>query len=651
MHRPDRYAFGPFVLERSQQRVLTRDGPALALTPRVFAALLLFVEHAGELLDKDTLMAALWPGLVVEENNLSQVVSALRRALSDDAQGSRYIETVPRRGFRFVAEVVALDPAASGAQTRPIEPADAPALRASIAADEPAVELQAPPARRRWALSLIAGSALGATGLAWWCLRPTVRASGPARTTLAVLPFRPLAADGGDALLEVGMADSLIARLSMVPGLVVRSVGSVRHYVGADQDPLRAARELDVAWIVDGSLQRRDDRVRVTARLISSADGTAAWTGTFDEKFTGVFDVQDTISDRVAAEVSPWLAAHSGAPVEPSRLATGSTRNPDAYQLYLAARMHAQGVRTAGLKQSIALYNQAIEADPDYALAYAGLVEAHRRTLFGADAAPVDAFEPAKLAAHRALEIAPGLAEAHAGLGWIQYWYDFDWQGAVRTFRTAIRLNPNVPEAHFGLGMLLLSVFRQREEGYAHLKMARVLDPTSLIVNTIEASFLIDSGAVDQGAARLDRVQQIDPDFWVAAMVSADLALVRHRPDDALLAMRRACTLADGSSQPLAELGLYLAQHGGRAEAQTMLSQMLAQSRQRYVPPTTLAALQAGLGEIGSALATLERAFGVHDTRLIYLRGDDRWDTLRAEPRFVDLMKRMKLEPRPPLPN
>ncbi|MEO5771667.1 MAG: winged helix-turn-helix domain-containing protein, partial [Burkholderiaceae bacterium] len=243
---PDRLAFGDFVLERSQQRVTHRNGTQLNLTPRHFSALLLFAERAGQLLDKDTLMLALWPGLVVEENNLSQVVSSLRRALGDDTQGSRYIQTVPRRGFRFVAAVTALPDADELPHTDPLPHADLPAST-PVPPDDPSK-------RHTLRLALAAGATAVVAGTAWWVLRGTPAAAPATKSpTLAVLPFKPLVAEGRDELLEVGMADSLIARLSTVPGLVVRSVGSVLRYAGPAQDPVLAARELDVTWIVDGS--------------------------------------------------------------------------------------------------------------------------------------------------------------------------------------------------------------------------------------------------------------------------------------------------------------------------------------------------------------------------------------------------------------
>ena len=317
MSAPERLAFGDFVLQRSQERVLRADGSELALTPRLFKALLLFVDHPDTLLDKDRLMNALWPGLVVEENNLSQTISSLRRALGDEPAGSRYIQTVARRGFRFVAPVTALPPV----DAVPL-PTAAPALlpegfRRDIAAHDIAAHDTAPPgiaqpavaqpdiaqpdiaspthARRRLTLGLAAAAAALAAGAMAWLrgAAPTAPATpatpatmppisqvplapGTARATVAVLPFKPLALESRDELLEVGMADSLITRLSLVPGLVLRSVASVRRYAGGEQDPLRAARELDVDWIVDGALQRRGDQLRVSARLLRASDGSAA---------------------------------------------------------------------------------------------------------------------------------------------------------------------------------------------------------------------------------------------------------------------------------------------------------------------------------------------------------------------------------------
>ena len=623
-----RYAFGDFVLEPSQQRVRRVDGQTLNLTPRLFSALQLFVENAGQLLDKDTLMLALWPGLVVDENSLSQVVSGLRRALADDTVGSRYIQTVPRRGFRFIAAVTLLPDTAA-----PEAAGDSP-IDTSVGRGFE---------RRHWLRWALAGGAVaGLGGIAAWESRrvpTTVTAAQP--HTLAVLPFKPLVAEGRDDLLEVGMADSLIARLSTVPGLVVRSIGSVRRYVGADQDPLRAARDLDVAWIVDGSLQRRGDQLRVSARLLRAADGGAVWSGSFDEKFTGVFEVQDMISARVARVLTPSLELLADARRAPAGL--GGTRNTDAYQLYLAAARHGQDMRADGLRRSIALFNQALEIDPSYALAWAGLAETYRRSLFGADARPTEVFEPAAVAVQRALALAPNLAEARAEQAFRLYWFDFDWAGAEREFRRVLALNPNVAAAHFGLASLLLNQDRP-DEGFAQMRMARELDPMSPVLNTLEAAYLLAAERHDEARARLNRALDIAPRFWLAHITQGLLHLVDEQPDKAIAEMRTAVLLADGNSRPNALLGMYLARLGQTREARAILMQLLSLAKSRYVPPTSLAAVYAALGELGPALDALDQAFLTHDTRLAFLKDDSRLAALRKEPRFVALIHKLKLD-------
>lgn len=629
---PRRFEFGDFRIDGRQARAWGRDGAALALTPRLFDALLYFVEHPGEVLDKDTLMAALWPGLVVEENNLNQTISGLRRALGDDPQDSRYIQTVPRRGFRFVAEV------------RPLgEEAVAPPL--AEAAQPPASPGPARPARthRRgmWGASAGVIVALLLAFAAWqWSDRgadhaPVVTAEV---ATVAVLPFKPLVKDSRDEALELGMADSLIARLSTLPGVVVRSVGSVRRYGGMEQDPLAAARELQVDWVIEGTVQRSGEQVRVTARLLRVADGSARWSGRFDERFSGVFDLQDMISDRVAGVIAPRLSVRGR-----RGPAASGTQNPDAYQLYLAARLQAQGIRPAGLRKAIEFYRKAIELDPQFVQAHAGLADACRRLPFAADMAPAEAFEPARAAALRAIELDPTLAEGHAALGWIKFWYEWDWPGAERAFRHAIELNPNVAEAQLGLGHLL-SAQGRGEEGFAHIQRARELDPMSLITNTLEAGYLLGLGRRQEADRRIARALEIDPDFWVAHLTMASFHMADRQPGKAIESLRKAEQISEGSTQATALIGYALARNGQRAQAQVVLERLLALSRQRYIPPTSIAAVYAGLGDKTQALDWLERGYDQRDLRLSFLNVDGRWGSLREEPRFQSLLKILKLD-------
>ena len=636
-----RYAFGDFVLEPQQQRLSRRDGSALPLTPRPFSALVLLVERAGQLVDRDTLIEAVWPGVVVDDNSLSQVISALRRTLADDSVGSRYIQTVPRRGFRFIAAVTLLpapvDTAPIGADAaQRIAP---PAVPLSTSAST-VLPVSAP--RRRWLHGALAGAGLGLGGTAlWWWQRAPSPTPGPPASTLAVLPFKPLAADARDELLALGMADSLIAQLSTVPGLAVRSIASVRRYAGSEQDALAVARALDVAWIVDGSLQRHGERLRVTARLLRASDGSSAWSGRFDEQATSVFDMQDSISARVAQVLASTLTVGVGR-LTPSAH-PGGTRNPDAYQLYLAAGRQAQDMRADTLGRSIALYNQALEIDPAYALAWVGLAEAHRRLLFGADAVPSEVFDAAGLAVGRALAVAPELAEAHTEQAFKRYWFDYDWAAAEHGFRSALALNPNVVMARFGLASLLLNEGRV-EEGLAQMRTARELDPMSPVLNALESAYLLKAGQQEAGALRLQRAFDIAPNFWLP---HATRAVLLHQPSDpqqAVAGLQQAVALAGPNTRPAALLATCLAELGRPTEARRVLDGLLLLARQRYVPALSLAAAHAALGEVGPALAALERAHAARDPRLTLMKDDWGLLPLHREPRYQALLQRMKLD-------
>jgi DNA-binding winged helix-turn-helix (wHTH) protein/TolB-like protein/tetratricopeptide (TPR) repeat protein len=641
--------FEGFRVDVQRRRLLRADGTAIALTPKAFDTLLYLVQHPGDVVEKDALLAAVWPGVVVEDNNLSQAVSALRKALGDDPEAPRFIQTVPRRGFRFVAPVRQV--AASGRIGDATESSRVEANSAAATSTpqqhrvpEQTSPLQAGSRRRKLLIGGAAIAALGGGLGVWWLARwrdePPAGGGQPLQM-LAVLPFKPLVQEQRDEVLEVGMADSLIARLSTVPGLVVRSIGSARRYGGPTQDPLVAARELEVDWIVDGTVQRWGDQVRVTARLLR-ADGTARWSGSFDEKFTSVFDVQAMIADRVAGVLAPRLGAR-----DRQGHGSGGTHNADAYQLYLAARHAAQTLRPSGLAKSVVFYKKAIALDPNYARAYAGLAETYRRLPFGADTPPAEAFEPARAAALRAIEIDPGLAEGHAGIGWVKFWYEWDWPGAEKAFRRAIELNPSVWEAHLGLGHLLSSLGRG-DEGFAHIQRARELDPMSMITNTLEAGYLLGRGRRAEADQRLQRALELDPEFWVGHLTHASFYLADKQPAKALEALRTADRYSEGqSTQALALIGFLLGRTGQTEQAQAVLDRLLQLSRQRYVPPTSIAAVYTGLGDKGKALDYLERAYDVRDLRLAFMRIDGRRGPLKEEPRFLSLLKTMKLDTAP----
>jgi DNA-binding winged helix-turn-helix (wHTH) protein/TolB-like protein/Tfp pilus assembly protein PilF len=620
-------AFGEFRLDLVRRRLLDAEGAAIELSPRHFDALAYFVEHPGELLDKDRLLGALWPGQVVEENSLNKLVSALRKALGDDGEGKRFLLTVPRRGFRFVAEV------------RPVAAAETPPV--------PAVEATAPPSeptwrRRNWLAggAAAAAAAIGA-GLWRWRLRTDDRPA-EALTTLAVLPFRPLADTARDEVLELGMADSLITRLSAARGVIVRPVGAVRRYLARDTEPLRAAQELGVSWVLEGTIQRQGERTRVSARLLDVSSGAAVWSGSFDETFTHVFDFQEAISRRAAEVLMPRLGER-----DRGALGGSGTRNAQAYRLYLEARYHSLLFTPDAYGRAIALYEQAIAADPRYAYAHAGLADAHRRTQFTSNTAPRETFEKVRAAAQRAVELDPQFGDGLANLGWVAYWYDWDWPGAERTMRRALELNPSSVDGHYGVAHVCLSTGRYAE-ALASFSRAREVDPQSLITNTLEGGMLAMSGRVEEGLTRIRHAMQINPGFWIAHLFLGNVLFNIGRIDAALAALRQAVELSDDSAWASGPYGYALAQAGQVEPAREVLRGMQTRSRSGYVSPATLALVHTGLGEFEAALTALNRAHEARDIRLAFLQIDHRWEPLRGDARFAALAAKLKLDPRQP---
>lgn len=651
-------AVGDFRLDLDRRRLLDASGAAVDLSPRLFDALVYFVAHRGELLDKDRLLAALWPGQVVEENNLNKAVSALRRALGDDGDDKRYLLTVPRRGFRFVAEVrqaspgsaaEALAPAAASAAEALGVPPDSP-----TGATAPTAPASSQGRRRRPVLALAGAVAVAAvglgisTGLGVWRRGAEGQAGStrdpPPLTTLAVLPFRPLADGAGarDEVLELGMADSLITRLSAARGVIVRPVGAVRRYAGRDTDALQAGRELGVGWVLEGTVAQHGERLRATARLLDARDGSAAWSGSFDETFTHVFDVQESISRRVAEVLMPRLGEH-----ERGALGVAGTQSTETYRLYLEARYQSLLFRPDAYRRSIALYERALRADPRYAYAWVGLADVLRRELFTSNTPPRPAFERIRAAAERAVEIDPQYGDGVAMLGWVTFLFEWDWVRAERTFTRARELNPSSTDAHNGLAHIHLSHGR-RAEALLDFVRAREVDPHSVLQNTHEGGALAANGRTDEAIQRIQRALQIGPGFWIGHLFLGNLLFAIGQTDAALASLRRAVDLSGGSAWANGPLGWTLGESGRTDEARAVLSAMLAKAREGFISPAMVALVHVGLGERESALAALDRAYEERDIRLAFLHMDHRWNALRVESRFVALSHKLALDPKPP---
>jgi len=565
------YEFGDFSVDAARRQLRGRGGEPVPLTTKAFETLLYLVGRAGTVLDKDELMGAVWPDAAVEENNLTQAISSIRRALGESRADRRYILTVPGRGYCFVADV----------RTR------TPHAQTSTAS--------------------------------------SVR-------TMAVLPFQPLVAESRDSALELGMADTLIAKLSGRE-IIVRPINSVRKYVELDQDPLAAGHELGVELVLEGSIQRWGDSIRVTVRLVKTADGSSLWAGTFDEKFTGIFVVQDAIANKVAAALALRLGAE-----EQNHLTKRHTENVEAYHSYLKGRFHWNKRAPQDLRKSIEHFKQAIALDPSYALAYAGLADAY--TLLANAGSPAHEIMPkAREAAQQALSLDDGLAEAHAALGNIIIYYDYDFAGAEREHQRAIELNPNYATARHWYSELLMGLGRH-EEALAEIRRALEIDPLSLILNRQYGASLLFARRYDAAIAQMKKAVDLDSNFAVAHSTLSVAYWMNGDYAESVEELARFQELT-GGERTAALMRKSFAEGGWRG----FLRAMTGEPRPANLTPYNVATFHAALGEKDEAFVELNKSYQNREGILGLLKVDPRFDSLHDDPRFQDLASRFKIAP------
>ena len=454
---------------------------------------------------------------------------------------------------------------------------------------------------------------------------------------IAVLPFKPLLPDNRDQILELGMADTLIAKLSNSRQIIVSSLNAVRKYSGLEQDSSAAGRELQVSSVLEGNVQKVADRIRVTARLINVADGASLWAGTFDEKFTDVFAVQDAISQKVADALALRLSGE-----EKKRLTKRDTKNLEAYQLYLTGRYHYARLIPPEIRTAIGFYQQAIDLDPDYAPAYFGLAEANRSLAITSDVPSKDSLPQATAAARKALEIDDSLAEGHASLSFSLIWYEWDWVAAEREAKRAIALNPNSAYSHFALAQVLSDLGRH-DEAIAEGARAVELDPVFFLFSAIEGMFLHHARRDDEAIGRLEKTLQLDPTFWITHLILGKVYIQRRKYPEAVAAFVKARDLSHGNSEAIASIGYAAALAGDKAKARAVLDELKGLSVQHYIPPFNVAMVYTGLGDQNEALSWLEKACEERDVRVTILKVDPRWDSLRSNPRFIAILKRIGL--------
>ena len=621
------YEFGEFRIDVSKRLLTKRDGKAIPLTPKLFDTLLYLVRHRGKVIEKDELMREIWTDSIVEENNLNQNISTLRRVFGEKPGEHRFIVTIAGHGYRFVPDVkVVGESGGSELRTGPhkLEPIE-------IKENRP---IPGPYTGNRRSIALYVFVGLLALGLIAGVLyhskNLTSLVSHSRIKTIAVLPFKPLVAGSRNQALEMGMADALISKLAGGE-IIVRRLSSVSRYVALEQDSLIAGRELGAEIVLDGTIQTAGDRIRVSAELLRVGDGKQLWAGQFDESFADIFVVQDSISEKVAAAVKIPLG---------DKAKKHYTENVEAYQLYMKGRFHVLKTIKSETEIAVSYFQQATEADRNYALAYVGLADAYRGLAVGGEMPSAEFFPRAKAAANKAIEIDNTLAEAHAILGHVIFWYDWDWNAAENQYKRALELDPNSADS-LKFYAHLLSCTGRHSEALAKIKRAREIDPLNLGINALEGLFLLHAGQIDEAINSLQRTLELDPNYRLAHVFAARAYSEKGMFAEAVIESSKGRDLSAVSSEPIAFGAYALAKSGKVAEAQAALDELLRVSQRRYVPPTNIALIYDGLGRKDKALDYLEKGFTEKDVRMVFLKVEPKWNNLRNEPRFIDLMKEM----------
>ncbi|HZF16175.1 MAG TPA: winged helix-turn-helix domain-containing protein [Steroidobacteraceae bacterium] len=615
-----RYEFGDFALEVGQQRLLRLEtGEAIPLAGKAFDTLVYLVEHAGELLDKDVLLRAIWPGVIVEENSLTQIVSALRQLLGEARGENRYIATVARKGYRFVAKV-----------TRPGDRALANADVTDAASPSSAAPA---PARRRFRLfSAGAGLLVVIAALAFYFKPAGQQEPAPVvGQTLAILPFKPLLPAERNESLEMGMTDSLISSLGKYSPRAISPLSSVRRYAALDQDAIAAGRALGVDTVLDGSLQRRGDRLRVSVRLLRVADGRQLWAQSFDQDFTTIFEVQDVIAARVAQALAVrWSGGGS-------TRGTPGTQDPEAYALYASGQFAWTRQTEPSLLQAIAFFEQAIARDPNYALAYTGLGNSYALLGVFGMRAPHEVFPKARSAVEQALSIDPDLAAAHTALGHIKAIYERDWDGAAREYERALQLDPSLAVTNHRRATLY-AMQGDTERAMAAIDRAQQLEPLWLAPKAAACNFLYFARRYDESIRCVEQVLVLDDRADNARAFLIRNLIAKGDYDRAIAEYDKRPIQMPGSHAHRAQA---LALSGRREAALVELDRVLKLSKQRYVPAYDVALIYAALADTENTFLWLERAMEDRSTQLNFLAQDPMFDALHADPRFASLVQRI----------
>jgi TolB-like protein/DNA-binding winged helix-turn-helix (wHTH) protein/Tfp pilus assembly protein PilF len=602
----------------------------------------ILLEHPGEVVTREELRSRVWPtdSFGDFDQALNIAIGKLRSALGDSAESPRFIETLPKRGYRFIADVSVAD-----AEVRPRKPepvaGDPVALEPKT---EPGHMIQAAglaivPKYGLWAtrqVILALALVLGLTILSLWLFRSRVPAPTGVRS-LAVLPLENLSGDVSQNYFADGMTDELITDLAQISALRVISRTSVMVYKGARKPLPQIARELNVDAVVEGTVLRSGDRVRITAQLIEASTDRHLWSQSYEGDLRDTLTLQKKVASAIADQIQINLT-----PREQAALKTVKVVNPEAYESYLKGRYFWNKRTADGLKAALAYFKQAIEEDPKYAQAYSGLADTY--ALLGdwqyAVMTPKEAFPQAKAAAIKALELDSTLGEAHNSLAFVLDGFDWDFDSAGKEFRRAIELSPGYATAHHWYAWHL-SLLGRYDEAIAEMRKAENLDPLSLIINADLAELLVLAHSYDESIRQSRKTIEMDPNFALAHNQLAQAYLQKHMYDEAVAELQKAVQLSGDSPTCIANLARAYVASGNRSEAVKLLDDLKKRSNPGYSNVSEIAMIYASLGNTDQAMNWLEKGYEERFNPGVLLRPG--FDPLRADSRFQNLAHRIGL--------
>ena len=627
---PVRLRFGVFEVDLRAGE-LRKHGVRLRLQEQPFQVLAMLLERPGETVTREELRNRLWTAetFVDFDHGVNKAVNRIRDALGDSATSPRFVETVARRGYRFIADVTIVE----GAPPAGVEAKADNLLRPEGVSVAP---VAAPPPRlRRWHLWVITGIALALASIlvAVWALQS--RAPQPALIrSLAVLPLDNLSGDSSQEYFADGMTDELIATLGQISALRVISRTSVMPYKRARKPLPQIAHELNVDAVVEGTVLRSDGRVRITAQLIEARDDRHLWSETYDGDLRDTLTLQNKVAQAIAEQIRINLK-----PQEQATLKHGKVVDPQAYEAYLKGRYFWNKRTGDDFEKAVEYFNQAIARDPNYAQAYSGLADTY--ALMGdweyGVLAPREALPRAEAAAVKALQLDDTLGEAHTSLAFCFDVFDWDLKSAEAEFRRAIELNPSYATAHHWYAWHL-SLSGSNVNAIAEMKKAKNLDPVSLIINADLAELLLIAHFPDESIEQSRKTIEMDVNFALAHNQLAVAYLQRRRQDEAIAELQKAVQLSSGSPTCTANLARAFAASGRRNEAVQLLDDLKKRSRPDV---SEVAVVYAALGDNDQAMTWLEKGYEERFNPSVLLRPG--FDPLRADRRFQDLERRVGL--------